>query len=45
METYPSHNEDTANNNQITILSAVILNITGQSHGGTQHTTKQCLCH
>ena len=31
----------TANNNQITFLGAVILNITSQSQGGTQHTTKQ----
>ena len=31
----------TANNKHITILGAVILNITGQSQGGTQHTTKQ----
>ena len=30
-----------ANNNQITILGAIILSITGQSQAGVQHTTKQ----
>ena len=30
-----------ANNNQITILDAIILNITGQSQTGVQHMTKQ----
>ena len=32
---------DTVNNNQITILGAVILNIAGQSQGGTQRKRKQ----
>ena len=32
---------DTVNNDQITILGAVILNIAGQSQGGTEHKTKQ----
>lgn len=31
----------TANNNQIAIIRAVILNITSQSQGGIQHTAKQ----